>query len=553
MSRASRQTALGVTSAGRGADAIARRLAESGCRFAFGIPGGEVLALIDALERAGIRFVVTRHENGAAFAAEGAWHATGAPGVLVATVGPGAANAANGVANAWQDRVPLIAITGAFDDVETLSYTHQVFDHRALYAPITKATLRVPAGAADVAIERAIAIAEDDPQGPVHVDLPIGVAIGAEPERAPVRRVPRSRGAPRPDALEAARAALRDAARPVIVAGLEVLSHDACDALDALRRALGAPVVTTYKAKGAIDERDALALGGAGLSPRADALLAPVLSRADVVLLAGYDPIEMRRGWRDPFAPGAIVIELAGTPPRHGMHRAGIALIGDVRLTLERLAGELPSRARWAEGEPARARSALREAFAPEPGGWGPFAIAHAVRRALPDDAILTVDTGAHRIALAQAFESRVPRAFLQSSGLGTMGCAVPLAIGHAIADPRRRPVVAIVGDGGLDMSLGELATARDVGAPIAVVVIDDQALELIALKQRADRYPPAGVALGATDYAAVARALGGRGMRATSTAELERALASALGAREERRFTVIHCPIAPGSYDGRI
>ena len=126
---------------------IAERLAAAGCRFAFGIPGGEVLTLIDALAAAGIRFVLAKHENAAGFMAEGTWHQTGAPGVLVATVGPGIANAVNVIANAHQDRVPMIVLSGCVDAAEQQTYTHQVFDHQALLRPITNATLMAVDGA----------------------------------------------------------------------------------------------------------------------------------------------------------------------------------------------------------------------------------------------------------------------------------------------------------------------------------------------------------------------------------------------------------------------
>src|SRR6056297_3316633 len=130
----------------RAADILARRLHDAGCRHAFGMPGGEVLTLIDALTRAGIAFHLAKHENAAGFMAEGTWHATGAPGVLVATVGPGIANAFNVVANAEQDRVPLIVLSGMVDPVEQLTYTHQVFDHAAVFARVTKASLRAEQG-----------------------------------------------------------------------------------------------------------------------------------------------------------------------------------------------------------------------------------------------------------------------------------------------------------------------------------------------------------------------------------------------------------------------
>ena len=155
------------------ADIIATRLYEAGCRFAFGIPGGEVLSMIDALHRAGIRFVPARHENAAGFMAEGVYQVTGAPGILVATLGPGALNAVNVVANAEQDRVPLVVLTGCVDAAEALTYTHQVLDHQALFRPITKASFRVGEGGVEVLADKAVALALDDRPGPVHIDLPI--------------------------------------------------------------------------------------------------------------------------------------------------------------------------------------------------------------------------------------------------------------------------------------------------------------------------------------------------------------------------------------------
>ncbi|HEY9536049.1 MAG TPA: thiamine pyrophosphate-binding protein, partial [Kiloniellaceae bacterium] len=160
----------------RAADLVARRLHEAGCRFAFGMPGGEVLTLVDALEAAGIRFVLAKHETAAGFMAEGVWQCTGAPGILVATVGPGVVNAVNVIANAEQDRVPLIVLTGCVDETEALTYTHQVLDHQQVLRPIAKASFRLTAEGADVIADKAVAIATESRAGPVHIDVPIAVA-----------------------------------------------------------------------------------------------------------------------------------------------------------------------------------------------------------------------------------------------------------------------------------------------------------------------------------------------------------------------------------------
>ena len=532
------------------ADVIARRLHEAGCRHAFGIPGGEVLTLIDALDRAGIAFVLTKHENSAGFMAEGVYQRTGAPGVLVATIGPGAANAVNVVANAEQDRVPLIVLTGCVDDEEALTYTHQVFDHGAVFGPITKASFRVPHAGADVLIDKAVSIALEQRPGPVHIDLPIAVAKSEQPDRPGPRRVAPSPTQPAEGAdLERARSWLAEAERPLMIAGLDVLTQGCPEAVAGFAEDFGVPLITTYKAKGVLPEDHALALGGAGLSPTADGTLLPLVERADLVLLAGYDPIEMRTGWRDPWDPAdKRVVEFTAAADSHYMHQAGLCFVGDVGAGLASLRDGIAARPTWPDGEPAAAKQALAAAFNPNE-AWGPAAVVQTVRAVLPRNAVATVDSGAHRILLSQVWETYEPRGLLQSSGLCTMGCALPLAMGAKLAEPER-PVVAFTGDAGLEMVLGELATLRDLGLPVVVVVFADSSLALIELKQRDRALPNLGVDYAETDFPAVAQALGGRGVAVEDREALAAAVSDALAAD---RFTLIACRIPRKSYDGRL
>ncbi|MCZ8261414.1 MAG: thiamine pyrophosphate-binding protein [Beijerinckiaceae bacterium] len=537
-----------------GADILATRLARQGCRVAFGMPGGEVLALVEGLEAAGIRFVLTKHENAAGFMAEGFWHrqsladpaAPMAPGILVATLGPGAANAVNVVANALQDRVPLIVLTGRVDAAEAESYTHQVFDHQALFRPITKASLSASRGAVHRVIDRAIQIATSGQPGPVHVDVPISVAEGEEPADAFLRAAA-APGLPGPADLAQARAFLAAARKPVVVAGVDAVNHHAGAALRAFIEALGAPLVTSYKAKGLVDERHPFVLGGAGLSPKADRILLPALAEADCVILAGYDPIEMRINWRDPFPPGVPVIDIAATVPQHQMHRADLVLAGDVGLILAALTPEAGGSHPAGSGRAEPLRQTLAEAF-PDAPDWGPHAVFHTIRGLAPETTLASADSGAHRILLSQIWRCHAPRDLVQSSALCTMGCALPLALGMQMAEPDR-PVIAFVGDAGLEMGIGELATARDLGLPVIVVVLQDERLALIDLKQRASGRKEAGVRFGATDFAAVAAAFGGVGVAVDSRDALAVAFSAALVRRD--RFSLIAARIAPDAYQG--
>lgn len=534
----------------RAADILAQRLYAAGCRYAFGMPGGEVLTLVDALEKAGIEFVLVKHENAAGFMAEGVWARTGAPGILVATLGPGALNGINSVGNAHQDRVPLIVLTGCVDEDEAQTYTHQVMDHQAVFAPITKASFRLSAGSADVIADKVVTMACESRPGPVHLDVPIATAAAAaDPASVFARRKLASPAAPAGADLDTAREWLSEAERPVMVVGLDALNEGAGPAVLGFAEAHGVPVITTYRAKGLIDETNPICLGGAGLSPLADKVLVPLVESADLVLSVGYDPIEMRPGWRNAWNPQTQrVIEIAPVPNHHYMHQSSLTFQAGVAESLTALSDGITPRATWPGGDPAAARAQLAEAF-PQDAEWGPGAIVATTRAALPASTIATVDSGAHRILLSQMWRCPEPRSLLQSSGLCTMGCAIPLALGAAIAEPGR-PVVAFTGDAGFLMVAGELATAQERGLKPIIVVFVDSSLALIELKQRQRQLPNRGVDFATHDYAAIGRAFGGHGATVHSRAELESALAAAL---EADRFTVIAAEFERGAYDGRI
>ncbi|MCG8694483.1 MAG: thiamine pyrophosphate-binding protein [Minwuiales bacterium] len=532
------------------ADIIARRLYDAGCRTAFGIPGGEVLTLIDGLNRAGIDFILCKHENAGGFMAEGTHHVTGAPAVLVATIGPGVANAVNVVANAEQDRVPLIFLTGCVDPAEAMTYTHQVFDHGAVLRPIVKASMTAPDGAIAETIDKAVSIALDPPFGPVHIDLPIAVAASVQEDAEPPRRARAEPAAPADgDAIKAARQRLETAERPLMIAGLEVLSQGAETTVEQFARRFSMPVITTYKAKGVLPESDPLALGGAGLSPVADAHLMGLIDSSDLIVLAGYDPIEMRTGWRGCWDPAEkTVVEFTAMQNRHFMHQATMTFIGDVGAGLATLGNGATPRETWSNGAPAATRQALAESFRIDE-DWGPAAICDEVRKALPANGIATVDSGAHRILLSQVWPCEQPRTLLQSTGLCTMGCALPLAIGAKLAAPDRA-AVAFTGDAGLEMVLGELATLRELSLPVIVVVFVDASLALIELKQRKSGLKNVGVDYGATDFAAVADALGGVGVDVDNRADMAAAMQAALS---RDTFTIIAAQLPRGAYDDRI
>lgn len=534
------------TGGARVADAVAATLYAHGIRHAFGMPGGEVVTLLDGLAEAGIAFHLARHETAAALMAAGASLIDAAPGLLVTTVGPGLANAVNGIADAAQEHVPLIVISGIVDRATRARYTHQVIDHAALLRPLVKASFEIEPESAAATVARALALAMTAPMGPVHLDL--SPANAAAPARSPTVLYPvtRTRPAIRPDdpAIRHLAARIDAVKRPLILAGFEAARDGAGPALLALAERRSIPVLTTYKGKGVIAEDHPLSLGAAGLSPRADAVLLDLVGQADLVLAIGYDPIEMRLGWLDPVTDPSLFCEIGLAAPDHAMHQAGWRLDASTDAALAALALAVAAGPGWPDDAPRLARDALARTFA-TPSLWGPHAIIDALGEAAGEDGLVTVDSGAHRILLSQKFVARRPLSLLQSAGFCTMAAALPLAIGAKVADPDRR-VFAVMGDGGLEMGIGELATLRDLGLPVTIVLFQDLSLALIALKQAQARLAPLGVALGATDFATVARGFGGFGVEVTDASSLSRELAAAA---ERPHFTLICCRFDADAY----
>lgn len=525
------------------AQIIAAKLHEAGCRHAFGMPGGEVLLVMQAMHEAGIEFTLCKHENNAGYLAEGSYHATGAPGILLTTIGPGLANGLNSVANAYQEQVPLIVLSGCIGRGEAASFTHQVIDQSALMAPITKAQFQVAKGSAQQVIEKALMIARADPPGPVHVDVPHDIA-GTEVaviERALLAPLPAAW--PEGAALEAARKMLSRAKKPIILAGLGAVHHGAGADVLALAEAGEIPVLTTYKAKGIIDENHPLCLGGHGLSPLSDTIVLPLLRASDCIILAGYDPIEMRNGWIEPWDAGNA-IEILHADIQHGMHGAAVRFVGDVGLGVKAL---LPAVSAKLGGAP-KARAELAKMFAPRE-NWGPHQVFDTVLNAMPEGGIATADSGAHRILLSQMWRCKAPQTLLQSSCFCTMGIALPLAMGYAKAAGANGPkVVAFVGDAGFEMVIGELATARDMGISLTVVVLVDHTLSLIDLKQSRSNLPQLGVKFSGSNIVNITKAYGGHSEWVNGKKEL---IGATNRAFNNEGFTVLACKIDKSEYAG--
>ena len=527
-------------------ESVAATLHAFGVRHAFGMPGGEVVTLVDGLEKAGIAFHLARHETAAASMAAGASITTGTPGLLVTTVGPGLANAVNGIADAAQEHVPLIVISGIVDRATRARYTHQVIDHAQLLRPLVKASFEIELESAGPTVARALALALTEPMGPVHLDLSPAIAAMIDPN--PRALMPTVQLSPAVNVADPAVVTfaqnLSQAERPLILAGFEAARTNAGPHIRQLAEAIGAPVLTTYKGKGLIPETHPLSLGGAGLSPLADAIMLDLIRRADLILMIGYDPIEMRLGWLDPVIDANRIMEITAAAPDHAMHHAATRFVANTADASAALAAAVDPKRSWLDGEHIRARQQVSAIFATRQ-DWGPHVIIELINEAAGPDGLVTVDSGAHRILLSQKWIAAKPLSLLQSAGFCTMAAALPMAIGAKVADPKRR-VFAVMGDGGLEMGIGELATLRDLGHPVTVIVFQDRSLALIALKQASAGLASAGVSLGETDFATIATGFGGHGVRVETADALRRELAAAEG---RTTFTLISCSFDADAY----
>ena len=517
------------------AEEIAAGVREAGIGRAFGIPGGEVLTLIEALERSGTEFVLCNHESSAGMMASAYGQLSGAPGLVLTTLGPGAANLLLPLANAQLDREALVAICGDLSPELPPSHTHQRMDLLGVFGPTTKyvAALRPESGAGD--LRAAFAAAGRAPGGGALLTLstsdakaPAAVASAAsESEQASVD-----------PAAAAGRisAALAAAERPLVLVGRGA-EHEGAAALRRWLEGWRLPVAVTPKAKGMVrgdGERYCGVLDGAGLGE----LMGGLVAEADLIVGLGLDPVELIRPWH----ASAPLIWVGDCGPGEELDPGAERLAAGVAATVEILSGRAPA-AEWADWTAASvaARRALQED--PRRLTW----IAKAIGAALPAEAVVTTDVGSHKCLVAQFLEVEEPGAFLTSNGLSAMGYGIPSAIGAKLACPTR-PVLAVVGDGGVAMAAQELETAVRVGAPFVTVALLDTALSLIEQLQRARGLPRAGVDYGSVDVVGLAEAYGARGVIAADPASLTATIGAAL---DVDRPTVIAVPIDGSGYDG--
>ncbi|AKG91424.1 acetolactate synthase, large subunit [Geoglobus ahangari] len=516
----------------RGADAIVKALEKEGVKHIFGIPGGAIIEVYDALFDSEIRHILTRHEQAAVHAADGYARATGRTGVAFATSGPGATNTVTGIATAYMDSSPIVVMTGqvarsligndAFQEADITGITMPITKHNYLVTDEND-LLRI--------VKEAFHIASTGRPGPVLIDLPKDVTV-AEVEFDYPDKIelpgykPKYAGHPRQ--IKKAAELITKAERPVILAGGGVVLSNASEELTKLAETIPAYVATSLMGKGAIPETHPLSLGFVGMHGSKYANYA--VQEADVLIAVGIRFSDRTTGRVSDFAPNAKIIHIDIDPAEIGKNvDVDVPIVGDAKLVLRELIKHITYRKRkeweekvegWRKAYPLRYRQ--DEKIKPQ----------YVIEKIweLAPDAIITTEVGQNQMWAAQYFKVNRPRQFITSGGLGTMGFGFPAAMGAKTAFPDKQ-VVDIAGDGSFLMNIQELATCVDYGINVKVVILNNMFLGMVRQWQELfydERYSATCLRCKEMSFEKIAEGFGAVGMTVEKPSEVEDALKEA-------------------------
>jgi acetolactate synthase I/II/III large subunit len=517
-----------------GARVVVECIIEQGVDTVFGYPGGTVLNIYDEIYKNAdrLRHVMTAHEQGAAHAADGYARASGKVGVVIATSGPGATNLVTGIATAFMDSIPVVAITGNVTTKLLGKDSFQEIDITGVTMPITKHNFIVrDVNLLASTLRKAFDIARSGRPGPVLVDIPKDLTVmEAEWAPEPVRaRTPLSKGAIPANDIQVAEAAAMIAAssKPFIIAGGGVIASGASQVLMEFAERIDSPVAMTMMAQGAIPASHPASTGMIGMHGSKASNTA--ICQADLLIAVGTRFSDRVIGDPALFAKGSQILHIDIDPSEIGKNiRAYHSLMGDVSDMLGRLNGLVPEvkHPSWrASIDALKVRAPVKR----ENRGMEPRAIFEAIHDAFGDDAVITTEVGQHQMWTAQFYPFTKPRSFLSSCGLGTMGYGTGAAIGAQMARPDTR-VVHVAGDGSFRMNLTELATISTYELPITIVVINNGTLGLVRQWQSTfyDRRYSHTTLDRPPDFVKLADAYGIRGYRPSGIEELRANLLAA-------------------------
>ena len=532
------------------ADAIAVFLAQQGVRRVYGVTGGEMLPVLDALQRCGVEFILTHHEAAAAYMADTEGQLTGRPGVCISTLGPGAANLFAGLAQATLERSPVLGLTADVTPDEAAGQRHQVFNIPGAMATAVKYSARVSPDNVSTVLPTAWSAATNGMPGAAHLAVPSSVATNvARHAPAPLQNGVSSRSGV-PQELREVEQRLAEARQPVAVLGLEARTPAIARRFSRLVAHADIPVVTQVKARGWFPGNHPLHAGT--LAAYGSRGVFELFDSADLVLGVGMDGVDLIWPWEGPAGVNLTALDMQDGSLPH------IPIVGDIAAMLENLAAVVrpEHRARGA-GRAQTARQAAREdlragsvgtdqpADTP-PNGIDVDPLFQAIRASVPPDTVLMSDVGMHKLYLAQYWEAPAPDTYLVANGLSGMGWALPSALSYKLVYPDR-PALAVTGDGGALMFAGELGTLARLRPPgLVYLLLVDASLALIRLKAEQLEHDPIPNDFMPPDFTALARSFGLRAERADSSTLAAKVAREGLASSEP---LVIEAPIDYGAY----
>ncbi|MBI4402464.1 MAG: acetolactate synthase large subunit [Nitrospirae bacterium] len=528
----------------KASDLLVRCLENEGVEYLFGLPGEETLDIMDSLLNSRIRFIATRHEQGAAFMADVYGRLSGKAGVCLSTLGPGATNLLTGVADATLDHVPLVAITGQASLDRMHKESHQYIDVLSMFKPVTKWNVRItmPHIIPEV-VRKAFKVAQTEKPGAIHLELPEDVAareVASEASKEPLRVQAPFTPEPLMSQVKRAVQAIAGARRPILLAGNGVVRGRAQEAVRRFARKLNIPVVHTFMGKGVMPDADPLSLYAIGLPLRDYA--ATVCEQADVVIAVGYDFVEYAPCFWNPDRDKRVVHVDVSPAEVDAHYIVEVGVLGDLALSLEQIGEELaPFDRQWSQ----RCRDRIMAGFEDESAGppaW-PMRPPHVIRdlrAVLSTEDVVISDVGAHKLWMARMFPCQAPNTCIISNGFASMGIGLPGALAAKLLLPERR-VVAVTGDGGFLMNSQELETAVRLRLPVVVLVWRDGGYGVIRWKQMLRFGRTSSVDFGNPDFVTYAQSFGAAGFRVSGPSELAPILTEAFSCG---RPAVIDCPV---------
>ncbi|MCH9034252.1 MAG: acetolactate synthase large subunit [Planctomycetes bacterium] len=521
------------------AELFVRCLENEGIHYIFGIPGEENIDVMDVLLDSKIRFITTRHEQGAAFMADVYGRLTGRAGVCLATLGPGATNLVTGVADANMDRAPLVAIAGQASTTRMHKESHQYYDLVKLFEPISKysASIITPEIIPEI-IRKAFKQAEAEKPGVSFIEFPENIAR-IETDKEPLKVQSARAPDPPQSKIDQAAEIISSARYPIVMAGNGVIRHNACAELVAFAEKLNIPVATTFMAKGAIPFSHSHSLGTVGL--QAHDYVACGFDRADVIICVGYDMIEYHPYlWHKD--KDRKIIHLDSMPAEVDEHYIlEVGVVGCIKHSLTALAESISPIADF-QAQSLRkmivdelVAHATDDAFPMKP-----QRIISDLRQVLETDDIVISDVGAHKMWMARMYQAEAPNTCIISNGFASMGIGVPGAISAKLVSPNQT-ALTVTGDAGFMMNSQEIETALRIGTPIIILIWTDSQYGLIKWHQLRRFGRDSHIDFKNPDFVKYAESFGAKGYRVESAGDLAPILRKAIA---DDTVVVIDCPV---------